>query len=141
MMALTGKRTRTRRLFGVMAALWVSLGVQPCAIAAVSDLDCAHRAPSQEQSHGGMHEHHSASDSSGQSSEMASDCCESDEGTVGARQAFQDLKPVGDGIAGPPSSFINISRPMALVSAVKADPPDRLGSAIPLHILYCVYLD
>lgn len=140
MTVLTHRQKRHRRLLGVVVALWLSLGVQPCAIAAVGDLDCPHSPPAQDVAQTGMHAHHGASDAS-QPTGMASDCCETDEGALDARLAKLDLKPVGDHVTGPPASLITDLNLATFASYVIAAPPERRRSPVPLHILYCVYRD
>jgi len=122
-----------------MVALWVSLGVQPCALAATSESDCPHCPPTHEQAAIGAHQHHASVDVSQPASGMASDCCEADEGTLDARQGQLEIKPVGGAIAGPPTSLLSIPRLASLERNGVTAPSERRPSAIPLRVLYCVY--
>lgn len=143
MIEWTDKQNRKRRMLGVMVALWVSLGVQPCAAAAVSDLDCPHCPPEQEQPQNAMHKHCDPVEVVKTEAGVAltADCCEADEGALDARQGQLDLKPVSDGLAGPPTSLLTGPTLAAVARQSVTVPPDWRPSPVPLHILYCVYRD
>ena len=133
-------RIRSRhKVLAVLAIVWVGLGLQPCAVAAVSHVDCPHRTAG----HAEPMAHHDHG--SGQDNEhcdvAASSCCAADAIAVDCR-----TNPVkGDdnsGIDALPAA------PIHYLSLEPDRPPDRQFAAAagpppgrPLHVLHCVYLD
>ena len=51
------KGMASSRMLYAFLMLWVSLGIQPCAVAAVGDADCPHCPPEETHSDGHDHEH------------------------------------------------------------------------------------
>lgn len=141
------KRPKIRQLFGKgrrsllagLLALWVSLGIQPCAIASVSDADCPH-CPPEASAHAMAMDEHCGDGAQPSSTAYAADCCDADNSVIETRSKNVDVKPDVDLATGPPPDPWHQvdSRPlqMALV-----DPAGRRSPAIALHKLYCVYLD
>lgn len=144
------KKTPANRFAALLFAVWVSLAVQPCAIAAVSDHDCPH-CPTEVESgavhgaHGSQksHDHGSMGSSEAAVSEMCasmqSDCCDNDESAVSARAVSPDLdaNPVALPTCGPTW----VDRPDPRQEPAKATgPPVLPGGLISLQDLYCVYL-
>ncbi len=146
MRILTDKRhtvgTAKRRVLSVMVALWVSLGLQPCAMAAVGDVDCPQCPPEQEQPMAAVGEH---CDPQGHPSfsSAPSDCYTLEESAIDGRLGKIDFKDDGKFSAAIPISepFVAIRFDASSRNAV--GPPGQAVRArpIPLHILYCVYRD
>lgn len=136
-----GKRgAARRRVLGVFVAMWVSLGLQPCAVAAVSDVECPHCPPEHEHAMAAAHDHgHSNTESSGRGTQSA--CCEADDAAIDTRWGKIEDKDAGDFSAAIPASEPAISLRHDAYSGSAVDPPDRGRSSIRLHVLYCVYLD
>lgn len=132
--------TARRRVLGVVVALWVCLGIQPCAVAAVSDTGCPHRPTEQEHGMAAAHDH-GAAKAEAPCLTMQADCCDAGQATIDSRLANHELKNAGD-----ISVAISTSEPVFPVrlescSESVVDPPDRAGTSIPFRVLYCVYLD
>jgi hypothetical protein len=146
MRKLTDKRynegTVKRRVLGVFVALWLSLGLQPCAVAAAGDVDCPHCPTEQEQSMAAMVEHCDPQNGSSYSS-APSDCYEVEESAVDGRLGQVDFKDAGTVLVAIPSSEPFASIRFDSCSSNVVDPPDRAARArpIPFHILYCVFRD
>ena len=146
MRILTEKRhnegTAKRRVLSVFVALWVSLGLQPCAVAASSDVDCPHCPPEQEQPMAAMSDHCDPKSESSLAS-APSDCYEVEESAIDGRLGKIDFKDAGKFSAAIPTSEPFVSIRFDTCSSNAVDPPDRAARArpIPLHILYCVYRD
>lgn len=132
--------TAKRRVLGVVVTLWVCLGIQPCAVAAVSDAGCPHCPTDQEREIPAAHDH-GAAKAEAPCVTAQVDCCDAGQSTIDGRLAKHELKNAGD-----ISVAISTSEPIFPVrldtcSDGVVDPPDRAGTSIPLHVLYCVYLD
>ncbi len=144
MRILTDKRhnvgTAKRRVLSVLVALWVSLGLQPCAVAAVGDVDCPQCPPEQEQPMAAMSEH---CDPQGHSSfsSAPSDCYTLEESAVDGRLGKIDCKDDGKFSAAIPAGEPFVAIRFDTCSSNVVDPPDRAARPIPLYILYCVYRD
>ena len=134
-------RTLHSRAFGVLVVLWVSLGFQPCAVAAVNDPGCPHCPPGHEQptaTHGG---HSDGMAETSSCAGMQSMICEADEAVIDSRIGKIDDNDAGVVVAAlATTAAINPVASDAFV-AIASDPPERRRSAIPLYILYCVYRD
>ena len=135
--------SKRRSLFTGLVALWVCLGIQPCAVAAVSDADCPHYppelpAPEPEQaSHCGG----SAKAADVPHAVVADECCEADDGAIDGRPANPEFKPAYETLAVLPDSEqlqrIDGNTPVlpAGVLSLRRCPP------VSLHKLHCVYRD
>ena len=141
----TNKRNKNRtvysRAFGVLVVLWASLGLQPCAMAAVGDTGCPHCPPEQEQvmlAHGS---HSNAMTKPSPCVGMQSMVCDADETAINSRTGKIDDHDTGVFVAA--VSTLDPVFPVAsdTVVGVSSDPPGRCRSEVPLHILYCVYRD
>jgi len=135
--------SKRRSLFAGVVALWVCLGIQPCAVAAVSDADCPHcppelPAPEPEQS---SHCGGSAKAADAPHIIAAEECCEADDGAVDGRTASADFKPAYDSAAVLPDP----GRLAWTVARLPVTPSRALSlrrcSPLPLHKLHCVYRD
>lgn len=141
----TGNRqNRSFRALGLFAAVWLNLALQPCAMALEKPAtgDCPHCPPAavEAHAHGGMHE------STGQKApcaERLGDCTLIEALNQDGRPGKLDLdKPA-------PDLPIAITRDDPVIqlprqASCAASPEYRYrvaGSAPPLHVLYCVYLD
>jgi hypothetical protein len=133
------------RLFGLFAAVWVGLALQPCAIAAVSENDCPHCPPQAEQAampHESHHDHAAEDipDDPPNCDSLGADCCDVDEATVNVRV---DPTKVDDQPTGLPAS-VPTSHPdpgPCEGPGNGAEPPEPPAGSVPLHVLKCVYLD
>ena len=141
----TDKRNKNRtvysRAFGVLVVLWASLGIQPCAVAAVDDAGCPHCPPEQGQP---MATHGSLSDGMTESSpcvSAASIVCEVDEAAIDSRIGKIEADDAGTFVVAAPAMEPIFPVASDAVVGVPYDPPARRRSAVPLHILYCVYRD
>lgn len=148
-------RKPQRRLWLLAAALWAAIGLSPCALAAVGNLDCLHcpvegAAPGH-AGHGdaGMHHGHGeASDAvqaaaghSPAASDCGDDCRDGGDSLIDARGFKSTSKDAGDVLAVPfaPRHFVKL-RIAAQTTGV--DPPRH--HPVPHerpHALFCVYLD
>jgi len=139
-----GKNAGARNVLGLLLALWVSLAIQPCAVAAVSEHDCPHCPTEAEAAPGAQHHHgHAVSqDTAAMASDcgaMQSDCCDVEDRIVGVRIDAPELDdddtvlPLG---AAPPGiTDVPRARPEL---AVPLPPP--AGRSVPLHIIHCAFL-
>lgn len=132
-----------RKVFGLLLALWVSLAIQPCAVAAVSEHDCPHcpteieAAPESQHHHG----HAASANETGQAADCGAtqaDCCELVEGIASVRV---DSPEPDDEIPA-----ITSAPPPGVLDAPRARPalavplPQLVAARVPLHIIKCVYL-
>ena len=135
------KRTVRSRAFAVLAVLWVSLGIQPCAIAATDDEGCPHCPPEQIQT---MAAHDGHSDGVSESSSCVSVqamLCEVDEAAIDSRSGKVEVDDAGIFVPVAPTFEQTFPVIRDTIVGVAFDPPARHRSAVPLHILYCVYRD
>ena len=137
-------RARTR-LFGLFAALWVGLALQPCAIAAVSEHDCPH-CPPQAEEKAAPHESHCdpvarvAPGKPPHCDAVQADCCDLEPGTVNGRADTTDADD--ETAALPASEPATYPDPGPCADpGNKPGPPEPSGGSVPLHVLKCVYLD
>ena len=135
--------TATRRVIGLFAAAWVSLALQPCAMAAPTEHDCPHCPEETGVNEGAAHHHHgadqaAAADAGASCAAAQADCCELDEGIVNLRTATIDLddEPSALLAEGPlPGSFVRADREPG-----KATGPPPPAESVPIHVRNCVYL-
>jgi len=146
MLNLTDKRhdkgPAKHGVLAVFVALWISIGLQPCAMAAVDDVDCP-RCPAEQMQPMVAGSDHCNPPGELSFSNAPSDCYEVEESAVGDRFGKIDLED-----AGKFSAAIDVSEPLFssrfdASSINAAGPPGQPPRArpIPLHILYCVYRD
>ncbi len=132
------------RVFGLLVAVWVSLALQPCAVAAVSDHECPHcpieveAAPAADEDHCNPAGKNKADDGTSVPSGQ-SECCDLDDGIVNVR-----IDTTGDD---DDLSILPTSVPASQFrlgpceeSGNATGPPDPTGGSVPLHVLNCVYL-
>jgi hypothetical protein len=133
-----------RNVFGLLLALWVSLAIQPCAMAAVSEHDCPHCPAEIEAADdsGHHHDHGAAQGGAGMSAECDSataDCCDLEDRIVGVRVALPDFDD-GDSV------MLMSVAPPGVLDVPRAPPelavplPQVSGRFVPLNIVNCVYL-
>lgn len=137
-------RTARARAFALLAAVWVSLALQPCAVAAVSDHECPHcpveivaeSAPIRDHCNPAVTD---TADNGAGSPSAQSDCCDLDDSIVNVRL---DTSGDDDGsIVLPtcvPASQFRLGPCEESGSAT--GPPDPTGGSVPLYVLKCVYL-
>ncbi len=139
------KRIRTagrRRTLSGLLLIWVGLGVQPCAMAAVSESDCPHCPPATESQPMNMHDHDGTDGKlHADASSTHDDCCDTDEDAIDARTNLGKYSDLSDFSSALPPAHIPSSRVISSALSDFDDPPDRQRSSVPLRILYCVYRD
>ena len=146
MRKVTDKRhnggTAKHRVLAVFIALWVSLGLQPCAVADIDDVDCPHCPAEQMQPMAAGSDHcNPASESS--FSSAPSDCYEAEASAVDGRLAKIDSKDADQFSPAIPAREPFDSIRFNVTSSNAVGPPGQgvRAGAIPLYILYCVYRD
>jgi hypothetical protein len=145
-------RKRHRRLWPLAAALWTAVGLSPCALAAVGNLDCLHcpveDASSGHAGHGkadthDMHRGH-GDDVAGHAavgSDCGDDCGDSGDSLVDARGFKSTSKDAGDVLA-VPFARRDFAQLRVAARTTGLDPPrhNPVRRERP-HALFCVYLD
>ena len=143
-----------RRRGAWLVGLWFAVGLQPCAVAALSALECPHCPSSLDDQagaaihahHGGgqAHDHHGAAlQDESECQTHASDCCELGDAAFDGRgpgSSVKDSGDVGDAFAVTPTPYLNY----APADEARPDPPSRQSrspSGRRLHVINCVYLD
>jgi hypothetical protein len=141
-------RRRHSRLWPLVAALWAAVGLSPCALAAVGDLDCLHcpvDAAAGHDNHAMHGEHadqgHDAPGHGGAAGDCGDDCLDAGDSLVDLRGYKSSEKDAGDHVGA--ATVLAFALP--LVTAAKpggVDPP----AVVPLprarlHALHCVYRD
>ncbi len=135
--------TVTGKVIGLFATVWVSLALQPCAVAAAAEHDCPHCPTEIEAMGETAHRHHGsgegASTAAGDCASMQADCCDLGERIVSVRLADSDLDdppavlpptvPGSDGDVTPRRD-----------GSKATGPPRPSWGRVPLHVLNCVYL-
>ena len=136
-MYTSSHRSLTNRVFIAVVTLWVGVGVQPCAIAAMSDLDCPHA------------EHHAPNldaatdDHCGGASPdpiVESDCCDGGEPTASQRVSTIEIDPDSQPLAFADFDLSDAQR-RPFAQPVGDRPPDPGFTPRPRHKLFCVYRD
>lgn len=136
-------RCARTRLFGLFAAVWVGLALQPCAVAEVSESDCPH-CPTEIEHVATLDAHCDpivkvTPEELPNCDSVQAECCDLDRGVVNARADATDAddEPIGL-VTSFPSSLHN-SAPCEDPGGNIA-PPEPSGASVPLHILKCAYL-
>lgn len=137
------RRGRTR-VFGLLVAVWVSVVLQPCAIAAVADRECPHCPMEVEAALAAIEDHcnpagkNKAEDATSLPPAQA-ECCDLDDGIVNVRV---DTTSDDDDITILPTSVPASQFRLGPCeeSGNATGPPDPTGGSVPLHVLMCVYL-
>lgn len=127
-----------------MAAVWVGLALQPCAMAEVAESDCPH-CPTKIE-HVATPESHCDTvarvvpDIPADCDSIKAECCHLEEGIVNARADTTDTddEPVG-AVSNLPSS-LHDPGPCA-DPGYEIVPPEPSGGSVRLHVLKCVYLN
>lgn len=132
-----------RGMFGLLLAGWLSLGLQPCLVAAAEHA-CPHCPPETADdmpAHHEGHAHHAGADegdSAPTCASMQSDCCDAESALVakriGSDKPDSPDSPVSVTAADPAS----LLRPLA--ASVPKPPPEPRARPAPIHVLNCVYL-
>lgn len=127
-----------RRVLALFAVVWVSMAIQPCAMAMGDDSDCPHCPPAM------VGEHHDGQMSSGAMPCMdGGDCDNFDQFNYDGRSAKLKFEPALVDL------FVGAVSLSDLMPANRRDEflpltfDDGAGPGIPppLNVLYCVYLD
>lgn len=132
------------RVFGLLVAVWVSLALQPCAVAAVSEHECPHCPTEVEAATAAIEDHcdpvrkNKADDGTSLPSAQ-SECCDVDDGIVNVRV---DTTGDNDNLIILPTSVPASQFRLGPCeeSGHATGPPDATGGSVPLHVLKCVYL-
>ncbi len=137
-----------------LVGLWFAIGLQPCAVAALSALECPH-CPSQAHEGGDTaHSHHGTGhDAHGEHGAAthgepdcqadASDCCELDDAAFDGRSAASLAKDLGD-TGDMPAVAVTPYLTYAPGDEARPDPPGPRYTphrGVRLHAINCVYLD
>ena len=139
----TKRLSRARSILGVVLVAWLNLALQPCAMAFQSeqDPDCPHCPPSQTHHHDG-HDMSMVADkvpcaSSASNCDVLGDLNNNERSDRLKLNHFQKDLPA---IVAPDHLDVGLDQTIELtaVSLSMNRPP---GSLLPLHKLYCVYLD
>lgn len=147
-----GLRHRQRRWWPLAAAFWMAIGLSPCAVASVANLDCGHCPETVAASdhagyaggHGSGHAGHTGHDAAAGSGHRGcadGDCLDSDDTLVDQRGAGKAGKSTGDIVFLPAAPAVTMSA-AAVDRQRSTDPP----SAPPMpnrrmHLVHCVFLD
>ena len=133
------------RLFGLFAAVWVGLALQPCAVAAVSEHDCPHCPPQAEEA-ARPHQSHCNPDAKVTPDEppncdaLQANCCDLEQSAANVR--FDTTDGDDETVALPASEPAAYPDPgLGADPGSEARPPEPAGGSVPLHVLKCVYLD
>ena len=135
--------SRTRKALGLMLAVWVSLAVQPCAVAAVSTEQCPHcpvpveTTPEPERNHCGSTV--TTNEETVSCASAQAECCDVEEGIVNLRIAASDLDE-GDNVLTTSVPVPHLYHGPCEESGNATGPPEASGGSVPLHVLKCVYL-
>lgn len=140
-----GSRAARMKILGLLTTVWIGLALQPCAVAAVSNEDCAHSLigakaysrPADAQCDLAVQRQ---IDDHTRPVTTSSNCCDLDERIV--NQRVDDFGSNLIALIVPPSVPDSLIRPgLSEEPGNAADPPESSGGPVPLHILKCVYLD
>lgn len=149
--ALTTARRRTAWLVG----LWFAIGLHPCAVAALSALECPHcpddlhDTDTNAGAHalhgdGHAHGHHDVAQQDDPDCQTeASECCDVGDAAFDGRipgSPAKDSGDAGDVFAATPIPYLNY----VPADEARPDPPDRQSRPVGgrrLHVVNCVYLD
>jgi hypothetical protein len=146
-----GIRHRQRRWWPLAAAFWMAIGLSPCALAAVGNLDCGHcpetvvaAEHAAHAGHAGGHEGHTghvAHNDSGHGGCADGDCLDGGDTLVDQRNVAKSGKSSGD-LVFLPAAAESAAIDVAIGRHRGTDPP----TVVPLpgrrlHVLNCVFLD
>ena len=137
------KVSRTRKALGLMLAVWVSLAVQPCAMAAASTEECPHcpvlveTTPEPERNHCGSIV--TSSEETVSCASAQAECCDVEEGIVSLRIESSDLDE-GNNVLPTSVPVPHLYHGPCEESGNATGPPEASGGSVPLHVLKCVYL-
>ncbi|MEM8815128.1 MAG: hypothetical protein AAGE85_04835 [Pseudomonadota bacterium] len=144
---------RLRRRTAWFFVLWFAVGLQPCAVAALSELECPHCPDEMTAPSANAHAHHAQSEDISGHAHAAdgaledcdsgpSDCCETDTAAVDGRSQPPAPKDMGDTAE---LALVFLPSVIAYSPAFEArpDPPHvtRPATGPRLHLIHCVYLD
>ena len=137
------KISRTRKALGLVLAVWVSLAVQPCAVAAVSTEECPHCPVTAESTSEPERSHRGSIVTTVEETvscvSAQAECCDVEEGIVNFRIESSDLDEGNNVLpTSAPASHPRLGP--CEESGNAAGPPEPSGGSVPLHVLKCVYL-
>ncbi|MEE4164060.1 MAG: hypothetical protein V2I25_16270 [Woeseiaceae bacterium] len=146
-----GIRHRQRRWWPLAAAFWMAIGLSPCALAAVGNLDCSHCpetvVPAEHAAHAGhasSHEGHAGHESqadSGHGGCADGDCLDGGDTLVDQRNVAKSGKSTGD-LVFLPAAPLSAAIAVAIGGRRGTGPPTV--APLPsrrLHVINCVFLD
>jgi len=134
----------TRSVLGLLLSVWVSLAIQPCAVAAASEHHCPHcppeaaAAPESQHHHGSASHHGAAAKPAADCESMQAGCCDLDKSIVNVRVDLPDVDDL--------TAIVTSVEPPQLVDAPHgrserpAGPPEPPDGSVPIHLLKCVFL-
>ena len=134
-------RSRGTRAFGLFAAIWLNLALQPCAMAlqAPAETRCPHCPPAEVHEHGKAHAEAERDTPCDDSGDCSLDDSVNHDGRAGQVKLKHPATELPAAVAAPDSGFAS------RLFAGRQLAPERnyqLASASPpLHVLFCVYLD
>ena len=133
--------TATRKVLGLFVAAWVSLALQPCALATEAEHSCPHCPTESEAAPESAHHRHHSGEAAkaADCSSMQADCCEFDEGIVSVR--LDPPNPDEQVLALPPTiPGAGVWPTLVQDFGNATGPPRPPAGRVPLHVLNCVYL-
>ena len=123
----------------MFAAVWLSLALQPCAMAMGDDHDCPHCPPEHEHEMASHHGHAAANEAPPCAS-LEAQCGDIDD-VIDSRTGKLKAKDISGFVLAVSSEVAGIDVRGARCVHSAADPPLLAGSSPPLHVLHCVYLN
>lgn len=135
------KQKSRRGIYGLLVAGWLSLGLQPCLVAAAEHAcpHCPTESAADMPAHHEGHGHHAEAPEASQTcASMQAECCDAASATVSHRSVTEDAdQPDNSAHVSPPTPVV-FDKPRVVDAPLRPpDPPDRWQ---PLNVLNCVYL-
>lgn len=126
-------------VLGLLAAVWLNLALQPCAMAMEADHDCPHCPPAHEHE---MMAHHGHGEAKAEApcASLEAPCGELDDVSMDGRSGQLKVKDTVElpvAIAHEPATSTVTAGERCNYAT---GPPQRAGLSPPLHVLFCVYL-
>lgn len=136
-----------RGILGLLVGGWLSLGLQPCLVAA-AEHGCPHCPPesaAEMPAHHEGHAHHAESHESHETDEAAPTCASMQADCCGGGSALVSKRAGGDQPESPDSPAAAaapgpVAAPWPWTASVPTPPPEPRARSAPIHVLNCVYL-
>lgn len=138
------RQGRGRAAFGLFAAVWLNLALQPCAMAwdARDEQHCPNCPPAEMQDHHGMHAGMAAAKSAGMPcADGLADCMLDQHANHDGRGAQPQPKDTPVASAAPPLAVAVLALPRGDDAPAPRYASVHPGAPPPLHLLNCVFLD